>query len=80
MAITDGLTGILNRRGFDEVFSKELDRTFRGHLELSVAICDVDFFKQYNDHHGHLEGDDCLKKIALCLESNLRRSVDVVAR
>ena len=80
MTVTDGLTGLTNRRGFDSAFEKEFYRAVRSGSALSVAFCDVDYFKQYNDHYGHLIGDDCLKNVANCLVDKVRRSGDLVAR
>jgi len=77
---TDGLTGIPNRRKFDEVLTSEWNRATRTGQPLVAAIIDVDWFKKYNDHYGHLAGDDCLRKVAGILKSKIRRSSDLVAR
>lgn len=77
---TDGLTGIPNRRKFDEVLNSEWNRATRTGQPLVAAIIDVDWFKKYNDHYGHLAGDDCLRKVASILKSKIRRSSDLVAR
>jgi len=77
---TDGLTGIPNRRKFDEVLNSEWNRATRTGQPLVAAIIDVDWFKKYNDHYGHLAGDDCLRKVAGILKSKIRRSSDLVAR
>ena len=77
---TDGLTGIPNRRKFDEVLNSEWNRATRTGQPLVAAIIDVDWFKKYNDHYGHLAGDDCLRKVAHILKSKVRRSSDLVAR
>ncbi len=62
LSITDGLTGISNRRYFDEVFIREIKRHSRTLVPLSVILLDVDYFKEYNDHYGHVAGDECLQK------------------
>ncbi len=77
---TDGLLKIANRRYFDEMLFKEWHRAMRGNHFLSLLILDVDYFKHYNDHYGHLQGDDCLKKVAEIISSNLHRATDLVAR
>ncbi len=77
---TDGLTGIPNRRKFDEVLNSEWNRATRTGQPLVAAIIDVDWFKKYNDHYGHLAGDDCLRKVSGILKSKIRRSSDLVAR
>jgi diguanylate cyclase (GGDEF)-like protein len=80
LSFLDGLTGITNRRGFDEYFLKEWRRAVRAQGSLSVILLDVDHFKPFNDHYGHLAGDDCLKHIAAALRSALHRPADLVAR
>lgn len=77
---TDGLLKIANRRYFDEMLLKEWHRAMRGNHCLSLLILDVDYFKRYNDHYGHLQGDECLKKVAEIISSNLHRATDMVAR
>jgi diguanylate cyclase (GGDEF)-like protein len=77
---TDGLTGVANRRQFDEVMLKEWRRCSRSHLPLSLIFIDVDFFKRYNDCYGHHLGDDCLKAVATVLKQGLRRPADLLAR
>lgn len=76
----DGLTGIYNRRRFDEVLVKEWNRSARSGTSLSLIMCDIDYFKPYNDLYGHQEGDKCLSRIARLLEDFARRSGDVAAR
>jgi diguanylate cyclase (GGDEF)-like protein len=76
----DGLTGVFNRRHFDEHLKAESGRAARHGAILSVVLLDVDFFKRYNDHYGHQAGDDCLRRIATALKAGLRRPGDVVAR
>lgn len=80
LAHRDGLTGLFNRRYFDDRFLDEWRRAARGQHPLSLIMIDVDHFKAYNDHYGHLAGDDCLKQIAAILLGCARRSSDVVAR
>lgn len=76
----DGLTEIPNRRRFEEVFALECKRASRTHSCLSVAMLDIDYFKQYNDHYGHAAGDRALQQVANILQKNLKRSSDLVAR
>ena len=80
LASLDGLTGIANRRFFDERLEVEWKRAFREKTSLSLIIADIDFFKAFNDTNGHLAGDDCLKKVAKVLQGSLRRPTDLVAR
>lgn len=76
----DGLTGIANRRHFDEFLLKEWSRASRDQTFLVIMVLDIDFFKGYNDIYGHLEGDICLKLIATILESAVKRPTDLAAR
>ena len=80
LAILDGLTGIANRRYFDLVLDKEWQRLAREQQPLSLILCDVDYFKAYNDRYGHQQGDRCLQKIAQILQQSTRRPADLVAR
>ena len=80
LSLTDGLTGIANRRCFDEVLNTEIRRAQRAGKPLTLILGDVDFFKKYNDSYGHQAGDDCLKKIACALSSVFQRAGDLVAR
>ncbi|TXT38633.1 MAG: diguanylate cyclase [Comamonadaceae bacterium] len=80
LSSTDGLTGIANRRRFDEVLETEWQRAQRAGGFLSLAIADVDWFKRYNDHYGHQAGDDCLRSVVNALQSNVLRAGDLVAR
>jgi diguanylate cyclase (GGDEF)-like protein len=80
ISIRDGLTGIYNRRHFDEVLLAEWKRSIRTEKPLSLLLIDVDRFKKLNDRYGHPEGDECLKKIAEQLSKILRRSSDTLAR
>jgi diguanylate cyclase (GGDEF)-like protein len=76
----DGLTGVRNRRYFDERLLAEWGRAARNGSELSVLLIDVDFFKRYNDHYGHQAGDECLRRVAQALRAALKRPGDVLAR
>lgn len=76
----DSLTRIPNRRGFDTALEREWRRCARQRHSLSVLMCDVDWFKGYNDHYGHQAGDDCLAMVAQEVESVCRRPSDVPAR
>lgn len=76
----DGLTGIANRRSFDETLQKEWNRAMRNEKSIGLIMLDIDFFKLYNDHYGHQGGDDCLKKVANGLESAIHRETDFLAR
>ncbi|PTQ89976.1 diguanylate cyclase [Agitococcus lubricus] len=79
-AYTDELTQLANRRYFDETYDKEWKRALRQQQPLSVILCDIDYFKCYNDHYGHLQGDSCLAKVAQTIQQALYRPADVVAR
>ncbi|MBD2092993.1 diguanylate cyclase [Microcoleus sp. FACHB-1515] len=76
----DGLTQVANRRYFDEYLAQEWLRLRREQQPLGLILCDVDFFKQYNDHYGHLGGDDCLQQVAQQIQLALARPADLVAR
>jgi len=80
LSMTDGLTGIANRRRFDEYLELEWHRCMRSLSPLSLILMDIDFFKAFNDNYGHLAGDDCLRNLAQCLAESLRRATDLVAR
>lgn len=80
MAWMDGLTGIPNRRRFDQVLEKEWKRAQRNQWPLGVILVDVDYFKSYNDCHGHGAGDLCLKQVATQLSKTVNRPCDLVAR
>ncbi len=76
----DGLTGLANRRRFDDYLSREWSAHKRTKKEFSLILCDVDHFKFYNDTYGHREGDDCLKRIAQAIDGCMRRPRDMAAR
>lgn len=80
LASLDGLTGIPNRRRFDETLETEWKRALRGGTTLAIIMADIDFFKAYNDHYGHGAGDQCLKTVAQALSGALGRPSDVLAR
>jgi diguanylate cyclase (GGDEF)-like protein len=81
LAITDGLTGLANRRHFNSMLNLEIKRASRDKDKaLSLLMCDVDFFKRYNDHYGHIAGDICLQKIADILRRVFKRVIDLPAR
>lgn len=79
-SMVDGLTGIPNRRRFDEALSTEWNRAVRYGSSLSLVMFDIDHFKLYNDTYGHLEGDECLKVVAKAAAGVPKRSTDIVAR
>jgi diguanylate cyclase (GGDEF)-like protein/PAS domain S-box-containing protein len=79
-SLTDSLTGLSNRRFFDTVLQTEFSRHSRSGIPLSLIMIDVDHFKNYNDHYGHLAGDDCLRQIARALKDVVGRGADIVAR
>lgn len=76
----DGLTGIYNRRAFDEILMRELRRAQRNHTSLALIMVDIDAFKLYNDHYGHQKGDESLKTVATVLQEGAVRGGDHVAR
>jgi len=80
LARADCLTGLSNRRAFDEIFEREWQRAKRNHTVLSLLILDVDHFKGFNDEFGHASGDECLVRVAKSLTSLARRGSDTVAR
>ena len=79
ISIKDGLTGLANRRHFDEVMEKELKRSIRTKTELSLIMCDIDQFKLYNDNYGHHAGDIVLQQLSYRLSTHVR-AADVVGR
>ncbi len=80
LVFLDGLTALHNRRYFDQQLELEWARSARHGTVFSLILVDVDHFKRYNDHYGHLAGDDCLREIAALLKSSLKRGTDIVAR
>lgn len=80
LSTMDGLTGIANRRHFDEILLQEWKIGLRENTTLSVIILDIDFFKKYNDGYGHQGGDDCLKEVAKTLSDSMHRPGDFIAR
>ena len=80
LAMIDAVTGIANRRRFDEALEQEWRRAMRSGSSLSVGIADLDFFKKLNDVYGHARGDACLRAVAQALQGTVRRPADLVAR
>ncbi|MCE2573116.1 GGDEF domain-containing protein [Motilimonas eburnea] len=80
LIITDPLTGVANRRSLDSSLQLALQHACRQQLSLHVVMFDIDFFKSYNDHYGHLEGDETLKQVAALLSQHFRRADDSLAR
>ena len=80
LVFLDGLTGVFNRRYFDQQLATEMARALRAQKPLALIMLDVDFFKRFNDHYGHQAGDDCLRQVAQTLKASLRRPADLVAR
>lgn len=77
---TDSLTGVANRRRFDEALDHEWRRAARVNAPLACIMIDIDHFKAFNDRYGHLQGDACLRQIAHSLVATVRRAGDIVAR
>jgi diguanylate cyclase (GGDEF)-like protein len=80
LALRDSLTGVGNRRAFEEAIEREWRVALRTQQSISLLLVDIDFFKQYNDRYGHLAGDKCIREIAAALHASLQRPADVVAR
>ena len=80
LAWIDGLTGIANKRQFDLRIREEINRCRRASLYLTLVAIDIDHFKAYNDAYGHLQGDDCLRKVAQSIQASMFRSADLIAR
>ncbi|MEO6953869.1 MAG: diguanylate cyclase [Polyangia bacterium] len=80
LSLLDPLTGIANRRAFDDALAREWRRAQRQAATLALVMIDVDHFKNYNDVHGHVGGDDCLRAVARALDTGVRREGDLVAR
>ncbi|MDE1161044.1 MAG: sensor domain-containing diguanylate cyclase [Acidobacteriaceae bacterium] len=79
LASTDGLTGLANRRSFDEALEREWARTLHDGSKISLILLDIDHFKRFNDCYGHQAGDSCLRDIATSIMSTVRKT-DIVAR
>jgi diguanylate cyclase (GGDEF)-like protein/PAS domain S-box-containing protein len=79
LALTDGLTGLANRRAFDEAVDREWKRTLREGSQISLLLLDIDHFKEFNDHYGHQVGDDCLRAVAAAVREAVR-ATDIAAR
>lgn len=80
LSFKDGLTGVANRRMFDSILETEWTHARRNSQPLSLILIDIDYFKQYNDHYGHIQGDDCLKRVGQALNSAATRARDLLAR
>jgi diguanylate cyclase (GGDEF)-like protein len=80
LAATDGLTGIPNRRQFDQTLEREWRSAIRRQSGIALVLMDIDFFKIYNDRYGHLQGDECLRQVARALGAGPRRPTELVAR
>jgi diguanylate cyclase (GGDEF)-like protein len=80
LATIDGLTQVANRRCFDSTIDQEWKRLAEESRPLSLVLCDVDYFKRFNDFYGHQAGDDCLVRVARALQDSTRRATDLVAR
>ncbi|HRK78715.1 MAG TPA: sensor domain-containing diguanylate cyclase [Thiobacillus sp.] len=80
LSFKDGLTGVANRRMFDAILDVEWTDARRNSRPLALIMFDIDYFKQYNDHYGHIQGDNCLKRVAQVLSSAATRSRDFLAR
>lgn len=77
---TDGLTNIANRRYFDEVLASDISKLSRTGSAITLMLCDIDYFKKYNDSYGHPAGDACLQQVAQAIKSSFSRAGDLVAR
>jgi len=80
LSTLDGLTGIANRRRFDDELLRTWRRGQRESSPVALILMDIDHFKAFNDHYGHLAGDDCLRRVAQVLAQNVKRPFDLVAR
>lgn len=80
LSLCDGLTGIANRRRFDDALSRAWRKSMRSNTPISLVMSDIDYFKAYNDTYGHLAGDECLKSVARVLAGSLKRPGDMAAR
>ncbi len=77
---SDGLTGLANRRYFESCLLHEWHNAIRHRTEISLLFVDIDYFKKYNDHYGHLKGDECLRQVAEVLKRVIKRHTDTTAR
>lgn len=80
LSVLDGLTGLANRRHFDEILQQEWKRAIRDESDISIILLDIDFFKRYNDNYGHQGGDDCLRAVSAALSKAIHRPGDFIAR
>ncbi|MGH8314776.1 MAG: GGDEF domain-containing protein [Steroidobacterales bacterium] len=80
LTILDSLTGIANRRAFDQALAREVHVARRDGRPLALILCDIDGFKAFNDHYGHAEGDETLKRVARVVAKTFRRAGDLAAR
>jgi len=80
LAMYDGLTDTYNRRAYDQFIEAEWKRAIRDNTYISIAMLDIDYFKQYNDNYGHLQGDEVLRTVSMAIKSSLIRSSDYFAR
>lgn len=80
LSYQDALTGLANRRRFDEVMEREWASGWRNGTAVALIMVDIDHFKQYNDHYGHIQGDDCLRRVAAALAATAGRPRDLVCR
>ncbi len=80
LSTIDPLTGVANRRRFEEFFEQQWRATLREHQPLSIILIDIDYFKRYNDYYGHQGGDACLRQVAEALRGSVERPLDLVAR
>lgn len=80
LALEDGLTGLSNRRKFDLFIRSEINKAKRKPDDLALILIDIDLFKKYNDHYGHVQGDECLKSVSTIIKKNITREHDLAAR
>lgn len=80
LSLFDSLTGLANRRNFDQTLEKEFKLARRNKAPMGLIICDIDFFKLYNDHYGHQQGDECLAKVARIIGAGVKRPTDLACR
>ena len=80
LSYRDSLTGVANRRMFDTLYPVEWAKARATGEPLSLVVIDIDYFKQYNDHYGHMQGDECLRRVAQAMDESASRSRDLCAR